>query len=59
MRSMPAQMKADFETYQRLAAYEDRFADNADAACAARYRADAYALLARLPLAAVTGVAIQ
>jgi hypothetical protein len=66
MRSLAPQMAADFQTYQRLAAHEDRVAANADAdgrhqaadtarACAARYRCDAYAMVARLPLAAVAG----
>jgi hypothetical protein len=60
MRSLPPQMRADFTTYQRLAAHEEQFAETAtvagrrDAAalarrCAARYRADAFAMLAKLP----------
>jgi hypothetical protein len=66
LRAMAPQTKSDFDTYQRLAQHEDRVAAAADAdgrhqaadtarTCAARYRADAYAMVARLPLAAVAG----
>jgi hypothetical protein len=59
MRSLTPQMRADFTTYQRLAAHEEQFTETAAAAgrrdaaalarrVAARYRADAFALLAKL-----------
>jgi hypothetical protein len=64
LRAMPPQMRADFDTYQRLIAHEIRFAAAADAdgryaaadmarSCAARYRAAAVAMVARGALAAV------
>ncbi len=65
LRTMSSETRATFDTYQRLAAHEERFAatasDNgrheaADRALkqAEQYRADAFGMVARLPLAAVS-----
>ncbi len=65
MRTMSGEARAVFDTYQRLAAHEERFAataaDNGRHEAAERalkqaeqYRADAFGMLARLPLAAVS-----
>jgi hypothetical protein len=66
VRAMTPQLKADFDTYERLAAHEERFATTAEAAgrhqaaataraCSARYRRAAAEMLVRIPLAAVVG----
>jgi hypothetical protein len=64
-RSMSPQTQADYATYERLAAHEETAADKAAAAgrhtyarsarkCADNYRAQAYAMLARILIASVS-----